>query len=103
MGCVGRNYFGEVTKPFPNNWAQWCRMSILGIILTRSGLNITFKGKGLVVVLLSILPMFFEATAHALLGMSVFDMPIEVSYALGFVLSPVAPAIVASIMLKLTD
>jgi len=47
--------------------------------------------------------MFFEATTHALLGMGIFEMPIEVSYALGFVLSPVAPAIVAVIMLKLTD
>jgi hypothetical protein len=74
-------------------------MIILGIILTRSGLTITFKGKGLVVILLSILPMFFEATTHALLGMSVFDMPIYVSYAMGFVVSPVAPAIVAVLIL----
>ena len=66
-------------------------------------MTITFKGKGLVVVLLSILPMFFEATAHALLGMGVFNMPIEVSYAMGFVVSPVAPAIVAVLMLRLTD
>lgn len=78
-------------------------MIILGIIMVRSGLNITFKGKGLVVVLLSILPMFFEATAHALLGMRVFDMPIDISYAMGFVVSPVAPAIVATLMLRLTD
>ncbi len=21
MGCVGRNYFGSLTKPFPNEWA----------------------------------------------------------------------------------
>jgi hypothetical protein len=21
MGCIGRNYFGDLTKPFPNVWA----------------------------------------------------------------------------------
>jgi hypothetical protein len=78
-------------------------MIILGFILVRSGLTITFKGKGLVVVLLSILPMFFEATTHALLGMGIFKMPIDVSYSMGFVVSPVAPGIVAVLMLKLTD
>jgi hypothetical protein len=103
MGCVGRNYFGRITAGFPNDWAQWCRMSILGIILVRSGLTITFKGKGLVVLLLSILPMFLEATTNALIGMGVFNMPIEVSYSMGFVVSPVAPAIVATLMLGLTD
>lgn len=103
MGCVGRNYFGKVTAGFPNDWAQWCRMSILGIVLVRSGLTITFRGKGIPVLLLSTLPIFFEATTNALIAMGVFDMPIEVSYTMGFVVSPVAPAVVATLMLGLTD
>lgn len=38
MGCVTRNCFGEVVKPYNNAWAQWIRMCCLAILLVRGGL-----------------------------------------------------------------
>ena len=96
LGCIARNFFGDVVKPFPRVWAQWIRMCVLGTILTRGGLQFSFKGKGLLVIMLSLIPSFFEATAHALIGMGIFDMPIEVSYSMGFACSSVGTAIVAA-------
>ena len=54
-------------------------------------------------MLLSLIPCIIDATAHALLGMSLFDMPIEVSYCMGFATAPVATIIVVGAMLRLTD
>ncbi len=103
MGCLARNSFGQVMDSFPKDWAQWIRMCCLGMILVRGGLNVTFKGKGISVLLLSILPAFFEATTYALIGMGIFKMPIEVSYSMGFAAGSVATAIVATQMLRLND
>jgi hypothetical protein len=95
MGCIARNYFGEFMNKFPNDWAQWIRNCCLGIVLVLSGLQITFKGKGLTVLLMAFLPLCIEATSHALIGMGVFGMPIAVSYSMGFALSAVATSVVA--------
>ena len=78
-------------------------MCSLGIVLVRGGLQVTFKGKGLVVLLLSVVPSLVEATAIALVGMGVFKMPIEVSYAMGFAAASVATVIVAEACMRLTD
>ena len=78
-------------------------MCCLGMILVRGGLQISFKGKGITVVLLSLLPCLIDATTHALLGMGLFGMPIEISYCMGFATSPVATIIVVGAMLRLTD
>jgi hypothetical protein len=38
MGCVVRNTFGDVVKPYPNVWAQWIRSCCLAVLLVRGGL-----------------------------------------------------------------
>lgn len=78
-------------------------MCCLGLILVRGGLQVSFTGKGLIVLLLSFVPCFIEATAHGLVGMAVFGMPIQVSYAMGFCCSAIATALVAAQMLRLND
>lgn len=62
MGCVVRNTFGDVVKPYNNDWAQWIRMCCLAILLVRGGLQVSFRGKGLFVLLLTFIPLMFEAT-----------------------------------------
>jgi hypothetical protein len=66
----------------------------LGILLTRGGMNITFTGKGILVVFMTFIPLLCEATTNALIGLGVFNMPIEISFSLGFAVASVAPAIV---------
>lgn len=57
-------------------------------------MNISFTGKGILVVFMTFIPLLCEATTHALIGLAVFDMPIEISFSLGFAVASVAPAIV---------
>jgi Kef-type K+ transport system membrane component KefB len=38
MGCIVRNFFGEVVQPYNSEWAQWIRMCCLAILLVRGGL-----------------------------------------------------------------
>ena len=62
MGCVVRNFFGEVVKPYKSEWAQWIRSCCLAILLVRGGLQVSFTGKGILVVLMTFVPLIFEAT-----------------------------------------
>lgn len=54
-------------------------------------------------LLLSVVPAFTEATTIALVGMGVFNMPIEVSYAMGFAAGSVATVIVAEANMRLSE
>ncbi len=94
MGCIVRNFFGDAVEPYNNAWAQWIRTCCLAILLVRGGMQVTFKGKGLIVLFMTFIPLICEATALALLSLGLFNMPIEVAYSLGFAVSSVAPAIV---------
>jgi hypothetical protein len=67
--------------------------------LARGGLQISFKGKGVVVVLLAIVPNIVEACTAAGIAYSVTEMPIEVCFTLGYVLSNVAASIIVPNML----
>jgi NhaP-type Na+/H+ or K+/H+ antiporter len=100
IGCIARNYFGDVMKPFNNKWAQWLRTCCLGIILTRGGMNITFRGKGIIVALMALVPICCEAAAIAVASLIVFGMPIEVGFSLGFAVAPVAAAIIVPLLMK---
>jgi Kef-type K+ transport system membrane component KefB len=94
MGCIVRNTFGDSVKPYNNDWAQWIRMCCLAILLVRGGLQVSFAGKGILVVFLTFVPLMFEATTQALISFGLFKMPIELSFAQGFAIANVAPAIV---------
>ena len=68
MGCVGRNVFlygkykntvpeGEkVQDCFSDQWASWIRQCCLSVILMVGGMEVTFKGKSVTVVLLTLCP-----------------------------------------------
>lgn len=100
FGCIARNYFGSVVKPYNNDWAQWFRVCCLGILLARGGMNINFTGKGITVVLLTFIPMIFEATTIALIATAVLKMPLIIAYANGFALSSVAATIIVPQLLR---
>jgi len=57
------------------------------------GLELSFKGKGLTVVLLTVCPQFGEAGLSALVAKFIFDLPWLLSIALGFCLGAVSPAV----------
>lgn len=100
MGCVVRNFFGKSVEPYNSTWAQWIRTCCLGILLVRGGMTISFSGKGILVVILTFIPMMVEATTNALVGLGTFNMPIEISFALGFSVASVAPAIVVPQLMR---
>ena len=57
FGCIARNAFGDITENhYPEIWADWGRQICLSIILMRGGLELDFEGKGLTVVLLTVIP-----------------------------------------------
>ena len=100
MGCIARNFFGKPVEAYNNEWAQWLRSCCLAILLTRGGLQVSFSGKGIIVVFLSFVPQLFEATTLALMGLWAFKFPIDVSFTFGFTISTVAAAIVVPFLLK---
>ena len=103
FSCIARNFFGSTVNAFPTVWAQYIRMCAVAVFLTRGGLLVSFKGKGVIVLVMAFIPCSVEATSHALIGMGIFKMPIEVSYAMGFAASPVGTALVAALALRLND
>ena len=63
-------------------------------------MNITFKGKGMIVVLMTLTPMICEATTVALIGLEVFKMPIEVSFSMGFAVSSIGASVVVPQLIR---
>jgi Kef-type K+ transport system membrane component KefB len=100
MGCIARNFFGKPVEAYNNEWAQWLRSCCLAILLTRGGLQVSFSGKGIIVVFLSFVPQLFEATTLALMGLWAFKFPIEVSFTFGFTIATVGSAIVVPSLMK---
>ena len=104
MGCIVRNFFGSAVKlGYPDTWAQWIRTCCLAILLVRGGLQVTFSGKGIIVVLLSLVPLGVEAVTQALVALGVFDMPINLAFNQGFAIATVAPSIVVPQMMYWND
>lgn len=103
MGCVARNFFGKPVEAFPGYWGQWIVNCILALLLTRGGLSVTFKGKGLIVLVFMTIPQICEASIIALVAYGFYEMPIEVAYCLAFFMSTVASAIIVPGMLALND
>jgi NhaP-type Na+/H+ or K+/H+ antiporter len=94
FGSIARNTFGsKIMDHYPNDWAAWIRTVCLSIILLRGGLELDFEGKGLIVVLLTLIPQLSEACTVALVSKYVFGLPIALCFALGFILGAVSPAV----------
>ena len=94
FGCIARNWFPQdVMEHYPNEWAEWIRTVCLSIILMRGGLELDFTDKGIIVVLLTLVPQICEASTVAFFAWVIFDMPISLCFALGFILGAVSPAV----------
>ena len=56
MGCIARNFFGEAVVAYNNEWAQYIRSCCLALLLIRGGLQVSFSGKGILVIFMSFIP-----------------------------------------------
>jgi len=75
FGIIGRNIHDYMDN-YDDEWGKYIRMVCLVVILTRGGMELTFKGKGLIVVLLTFIPQFTEAVTIAGMGKLLLDLPI---------------------------
>ena len=101
FGCLARNFLCHgYMQHYPESYASSIRNVCLSIILLRGGLELDFKGKGLTVVLLTLLPQLSEAVASAVASRFIFGMPWPLCFAQGFTLGAVSPAVlVPSLMI----
>lgn len=104
FGCIARNAFGDITENhYPEMWADWGRQICLSIILMRGGLELDFEGKGLTVVLLTLIPQFFEAMTVACFCRLFFGMPWAMCMAQGFCIGAVSPAVLVPSVMYLIE
>jgi solute carrier family 9B (sodium/hydrogen exchanger), member 1/2 len=92
-GLIGRNF-----HPYMNNynddWGKYIRMVCLVVILTRGGMELTFKGKGLTVILLAIFPQLSEALTDTVFSFWIVELPIYLRFTLGFLIGAISPGVV---------
>ena len=82
FGCIARNFFcSEYMDHYPEEYAGWIRSVCLSIILLRGGMELEFAGKGLTVVLLTLLPQNAEALFSALASKWIFSFPWPLCFA----------------------
>lgn len=93
-----------LTAPLPASWKSKIRQGALAIIFLRSGLELdwaVFRRAGPVALRLLLVPGIVEALVSGSVAHAVFGMPWLLSYALGFILKAVGPAIVIQLMFDL--
>lgn len=94
FGCLARNYLcAEYMDHYPEIYASWVRSICLSIILLRGGMELDFNGKGLIVVLLTLIPQNMEAFGAALASRWIFSLPWPLCFAMGYCLGAVSPAV----------
>jgi solute carrier family 9B (sodium/hydrogen exchanger), member 1/2 len=103
MGFIARNFVGELSLAYPPKLAAWLRNCVLAVLLTRGGMAVTFRGKGLIVLLVVFVPQLIEATTVALVSHGVFQMPINAGYCLGYCVASIAGSLVMPGMLSLIE
>lgn len=100
-GCLARNFLcRSYMEHYPEFIAGWIRNICLSVILFRGGMELDFKGKGLTVVLMTLVPQNFEAMGAAVASRFIFNMPWPLCFAQGYTLGAVSPAVlVPSLMI----
>ncbi len=94
FGCLARNFLcEEYMQHYPEAYAGWIRSICLSIILLRGGMELDFEGKGLTVVLLTLIPQNAEAFCAALACRWIFNLPWALCFAQGYTLGAVSPAV----------
>jgi hypothetical protein len=103
LGFVARNFVPLAAEAFPSRWAYFIRMICLCLLLLRGGLNITFRGQGITVVLIAFVPQACEALVIALIGQKLFSMPFYVAYTLGYSLACISPSVLVPCLMNLMN
>lgn len=94
FGCLARNFLcEEYMQHYPEEYASWVRSICLSIILLRGGMELEFAGKGLTVVLLTLVPQNAEAVLSAIASKWIFKLPWALCFAQGYTLGAVSPAV----------
>ena len=75
MGMVARNMHTYMDN-YVDEWGKFIREVCLTIILAGGGMELTFKDKKIIILLLAIIPMLFEAAAVAEISYLTYSMPI---------------------------
>lgn len=102
FGCLARNFLcSGYMQHYPEVIAGWVRNVCLSVILLRGGMELDFKGKGLTVVLLTLVPQNLEALGSALATRLIFGMPWTLCLAQGYTLGAVSPAVLVPSMMIL--
>jgi NhaP-type Na+/H+ or K+/H+ antiporter len=69
----------------------------------RGGLELDFEGKGLTVILLTVVPQLFEALTVAAFTYAFFGMPFPLCIANGFCIGAVSPAVLVPSVMTLIE
>jgi len=69
----------------------------------RSGLELDFEGKGLTVILLTVVPQIFEASTVAIFTRLFFGMDWTLCFANGFCIGAVSPAVLVPSVMTLIE
>lgn len=102
-GLLGVNISDELFG-IPEVWRVVFTSAGLSIVLLRSGLELdlpSIKKSKFITVRLTLIPGIVEAVVTGLMAVSLFDMPIWLGLALGFILAAVSPAVVMTSMIYL--
>ena len=101
FGAVARNLFTWERDAYNDLWASYIRIVCLMVILLRGGIELSFRGKGIIVFLYTFVPQLVEATSVMLISWLAVGLPFPLAYSLGFVVAAVSPAILVPSMLNL--
>ena len=101
LGFIARNFFGGVMEAYPNKWAAYIRVICLCTLMLRGGINVKLREVGITVGLLSIIPMAVEGVVVSLIAMGLFNLPVNVTFNVGFSLSCISPSILIPCLLFL--
>ena len=93
----------NIMSYYPDDWAAWCRQMAMAILMLIGGMELVFKGKGLIMVLLTFMPMIAELVAIGGGGYWLLDLDAEFAVALGFIIGAVSPGVLIPILLKFMD
>ena len=104
MTFFARNFFGIIaTEHYSDSWAEWIRTISCSVILMQGGLELDFDGAGIVVILLTLVPMILEGTAAAMVSRWLFELPWPLCFANGFALGAVSLAVLIPSILTLIE
>eukprot|EP00347_Sterkiella_histriomuscorum_P000158 403376950 len=103
FGFLARNFFGSVVEPFPTKWGAYVRGCTLSFLLVRGGMVLAFKGQGIIVLLMSLVPSTIEALVITAVAYLIFQMPLIVCLCMGFILSAISPSVMVPGLMALSE